>query len=175
MISSQMKYKDFIFEYNPSQISIDSKKNLVEIKLPFLGSVIQDFGREKRVVIGSGEFFGSDCINKFNELSKLCEDNTSGYLFIPGLEPFLAFLKNVKMKADPTPNLIGYSFEFWEDTAVENIEFQNLSPSYHIVTDGETLWDIANRYNTTVYELITLNPQIKRPNMLTAGQKVMLA
>lgn len=175
MISSQMKYKDFIFDYNPSQISIDSKKNLVEIKLPFLGSVIQDFGREKRVVSGSGEFFGSDCINKFNEFSKLCEDNESGYLLIPGLEPFLAFLKNVKMKADPTPNLIAYSFEFWEDTAIENVELKNLSPTYHIVVDGETLWDIANKYNTTVYELVSLNPHIKRPNMLTVGQKVMIA
>lgn len=175
MNNSQMKYKDFVFDYNPKQINIENRKNLVEIKLPFLGSVIQDLGREKRVVTGNGEFFGSDCIEKFNELSRLSQDNQSGFLFIPGIDPFRAFLKNIKMSADPTPNLISYSFEFWEDTSLENTNFQNLNPTYHIVQPGETLWDISRLYNISTHKLLSLNPDIKRPNLLSVGQKVMLA
>lgn len=174
MITNKMKYKNFTFDYNPKQINIDNRKNLVEIKLPFLGSVVQDLGREKRVVTGNGEFFGENCIEKFNELSNLSLENKSGLLFIPGIEPFKAFFKSLKMTADPMPNLISYSFEFWEDTAAETVEFKNLSPTYHVVLQGETLWDIARKYNTTAYNLITLNPDIKRPNMLLVGQKVML-
>ena len=42
---------------------------------------------------------------------------------------------------------------------------------YYVVVDGDTLGSIAQKYNTTVDELTTLNPGID-PTALTVGQKI---
>lgn len=47
--------------------------------------------------------------------------------------------------------------------------------SYHTVVKGETMWGIARRYGIGVNALIALNPQIKNPNLIYAGQKVRVA
>lgn len=45
-------------------------------------------------------------------------------------------------------------------------------PAYHTVTKGQTMWGLAQRYGVSLNELIALNPQIKNPNLIYAGQKV---
>lgn len=42
---------------------------------------------------------------------------------------------------------------------------------YYVVVSGDTLGSIAEKYNTTVDELSTLNPGID-PTALTVGQKI---
>jgi LysM repeat protein len=42
---------------------------------------------------------------------------------------------------------------------------------YYVVVSGDTLGSIAQKYNTTVDELTTLNPGID-PTALTVGQKI---
>ena len=66
-----MKYKDYIWHHNPKELHVSTLKNLKETIIPFNGSVFQNFGREKRIVKGTGEFFGEDCIEQFDELFKL--------------------------------------------------------------------------------------------------------
>lgn len=44
--------------------------------------------------------------------------------------------------------------------------------SYHVVSQGETLWNIAQRYGMSVNRLTALNPQIKNPNLIQIGQEV---
>lgn len=50
----------------------------------------------------------------------------------------------------------------------------NVSPSVnkHTVVNGDTLWDIAERHGTTVREIIRLNPHIKNPNVIKAGEVI---
>ena len=43
---------------------------------------------------------------------------------------------------------------------------------HHTVVKGESLWVIAKRYDTTVNDLLTLNPDIRNPNLILIGQKV---
>ena len=45
----------------------------------------------------------------------------------------------------------------------------------HTVRQGETLWGIARDYGLSLTELIALNPQIKNPNLILAGEEVRLA
>lgn len=45
----------------------------------------------------------------------------------------------------------------------------------HTVRRGETLWGIARDYGLSLTELIALNPQIKNPNLILAGEEVRLA
>jgi len=42
------------------------------------------------------------------------------------------------------------------------------------VVQGDTLWWIAARHGITLQELMTVNPSIKNPNLITVGQKVVL-
>lgn len=45
-------------------------------------------------------------------------------------------------------------------------------PAYHTVTQGQTMWGLAQRYGMNLNQLIALNPQIKNPNLIYVGQKV---
>jgi LysM repeat protein len=45
-------------------------------------------------------------------------------------------------------------------------------PKFYTVKKGDTLSRIAMKFNTTVDELMKLNPQIKDPNLIYAGQRI---
>ena len=44
----------------------------------------------------------------------------------------------------------------------------------YVVVSGDMMWKIAAKHNLTVAQLIALNPQIKNPNVLTVGQKIVI-
>jgi len=44
----------------------------------------------------------------------------------------------------------------------------------HVVASGEMMWKIANKYNLTLDQLIALNPQLKNPNLIYAGQQIVV-
>lgn len=60
-----------------------------------------------------------------------------------------------------------------EVTIEENDAFTNPSMIIYIVKDGDTLWNIAKRYQTTVEELEQMN-SLKNSNQLTIGQKLFI-
>ena len=46
---------------------------------------------------------------------------------------------------------------------------------YHTVRAGETFWHIAARYDLSYEQLISLNPQLRNPTLLLAGERVRVA
>lgn len=42
----------------------------------------------------------------------------------------------------------------------------------HVVRYGESMNSIARKYGTTVEHLIRLNPQVRNPNLIFAGERV---
>ncbi|MFR4560427.1 MAG: LysM peptidoglycan-binding domain-containing protein [Flavonifractor plautii] len=85
---------------------------------------------------------------------------------------------------------MGYSFAFWEGYDGHSTGVQvtggggepetgpaagTAGERRHTVRRGETLWGIARDYGLSLTELIALNPQIKNPNLILAGEEVRLA
>ncbi|WP_339063953.1 SafA/ExsA family spore coat assembly protein [Tepidibacillus marianensis] len=44
----------------------------------------------------------------------------------------------------------------------------------HIVQKGDTLWKIAQKYNVDLQTLIEANPQIKNPDRIDIGMKIII-
>lgn len=168
-----MKFKNYIWPHNPSNIDISVKRNLKEFAIPFKGSVIQDYGREKRIVSGSGQFFGDNSIEQFNSLFTLFKQGGQGYLSLPGMDSFLAIFKELNLIELSMTNIVNYSFEFWEDLNFNslNLDIQN---QFYTILDGDSLWTIASKFDISIETLLALNSNIKKPNQLVIGEKVRL-
>lgn len=48
----------------------------------------------------------------------------------------------------------------------------NISAQYHLIQAGETLGGIAAKYGTSVPRLMYLNPKIKNPDLIYAGDRI---
>lgn len=164
-----MRYKGRAWEHNPQTLKISSHRSLSEQGVAGGDSVVRDFGERSRVITGSGQISGDDCISKFAQLVALQNQSDSGILSLPDIAPFYAFFKSVELACDPTPELITYKFEFVEDLSRGRIESEK---RYHTVSEDETLWDISYRYGVDIERLVELNPTIKRVDELTAESRV---
>ena len=168
-----MKFKNYVWPHNPSSIEVSVNRDLKDVMIPFYGSAIQDFGREKRVVSGYGQFFGADCFEQFNVLFSVFKQGGAGYLSLPGLDAFLAVFKRLELVGNSTPNVLNYSFEFWEDV-VSPVGNSELHDEFYTVLAGDSLWSIAAKFDVPVETLLELNPSIKNPKQLAVGKKVKL-
>lgn len=171
MIISPMKFKDLIWNYNPEKIKILSEKEIVESKIPMSYSDIQNFGRMARVIKGEGSLFGSDCFSQFDKLWQVYREDTAGMLSIPEFAVMQAMFTSLYIVGEPTDSLITYSFTFTEIMGEEQEESFLTS---HTVIEGESLWDVSNRYNIPIDELVALNPSVQNPFMLKKGDEVVL-
>lgn len=171
MVISPMRYKEHIWNYNPEKIKILSKKEIIENKIPMADNIIQNFGRTARVITGEGSLFGNDCFSQFDELWHLYREESPGVLSVPEFVVMKAYFSDLTIIGEPTDKLITYSFLFTEVMDSEKVK----SPvTVHIVSQGESLWDIANRYNVSVEDLLFLNGNIPNPFGINAGDEVKL-
>lgn len=174
MIIDNMRFGDYIWPHNPENLSISSLRNVKELSLPFAGSVFQDYGRNKRIVKGTGEFFGEKCSNQFEELFYVYNEGNQNILYIPGIAQFNALFKNLEITCNTIPNLIIYKFEFWEVTEIAYGN-ENKDKKYHIVKEGENLFSIAKMHEISLATIFKLNPSIKNLNSLDVGKRVILS
>ena len=168
-----MKYKGFSWPHNPETLTISRQREIKELKLPFSGGMTLDYGAEKRVIEGEGEFYGADCMEQFQKLSAVLEEEGSGILTLPNLPPFPARFVSLRMVGGAQPDLIRYRFVFREDgkSAAQGAAARYRS---YQSAQGENLWAVAALFSTTVEELLALNPFLKWPNCLREGELVML-
>lgn len=170
-----MSYKGYTWKYNPKRLEITQDRNIKENILPFIGNSYQDFGNKKRIVKGVGEFFGEDCIEQYNELRDVFNKGGSGYLSIPSINSFLAVFYSLNLTRKSEPNVIEYSFEFWEEIPEDTTTSLLKNTKYHSVLGGETMWTIAYKYGISINKLRELNPDIRRPEDLSKIESVKIS
>lgn len=166
---SPMRFKSHTWNYNPEKIKILSQKEVVESIVPLDDNITESLGRNARMVTGEGCVFGENCFEEYYSIWGVFRDNTPGVLSIPEFAVMNAYFTSLSVIGEATDNLIRYSFSF---TEVMDTTREKSPKTVHIAGDGESLWDIAYKYDITVEKLLELNPEIKHPFDVDEGLEV---
>ncbi|MEN4042058.1 MAG: LysM peptidoglycan-binding domain-containing protein, partial [Anaerolineaceae bacterium] len=68
------------------------------------------------------------------------------------------------------PLLIAELALSWQPAAAQSLTPQERCGETYLIRRGDTLWRIAMRCGTTVADLMAVNPQIRNPHLIFAGQ-----
>lgn len=188
-----MRYKEFTWPHNPEIYTVEYRRQMAAHKVPFGRCVLQDLGYTYRVLKGEGVFTGNDAYRQFQELAAVFQESGPGLLVHPVWQAERAYFVELKVTEEPLPDYVRYSFTFWEDwngysggltasddggalsgTGSRTAAAESAAAEAYTVRKGDTLWGIAKRYDVTLAALIAANPQIKNPNLIYPGDKVLI-
>lgn len=183
-----MRYKDYIWPYNPATYSITYERQVAAHKVPFGRYCMQDLGMSYRAMRGQGEFVGELAYEEFKRLASVFYQEGPGLLIHPLWQISNAYFTGLKLEQEPTPDYVRYSFEFRErfDGYSEKLtDLTTPSASSHpageakqstayTVVSGDTLWGVARKHNVSLEALLKANPGIKNPNLIHPGDKVVI-
>ena len=188
MLLAPMRYKTYIWPYNPAVYAITYQRQVVSHKVPFGRYCMQDLGMDCRIIRGQGEFAGPDAYEEFKRLASVFYQDGPGLLIHPLWQISNAYFTSLKVEQEPLPDYVRYSFEFQErfdggsekliDLTAPSLPAQAAAAAKptreHTVTSGDTLWGIAKKYGTSLERLLQANPGIKHPNLIHPGDKVVI-
>lgn len=188
MILAPMRFKNFVWPHNPRVYSITYDRKIAVQKIPFGRYHLQSLGQTRRVLKGEGEFVGKGAYDAFKHLASVFYEETPGMLVHPVWAATTAWFAALELRQIPRRDYVAYSFEFWEvidgtgetklsvrpeegggDSAAQTGE-----SLWHTVERGDTLWELARRYEVELNQIVELNPSIRNPNLIYIGQKVRL-
>ena len=188
-----MRYKDYTWPHNPEVYTVEYQRRIAAHQVPCGGSVLQDLGCSYRVLRGEGVFAGEGAYQQFQKLAEVFRDSGPGLLVHPVWQAERAWFVSLTVKEEPLPDYVRYSFTFWEDwngysggltasddggalsgTGSRTAAAESAAAETYTVRKGDTLWGIAKRYDVTLAALIAANPQIKNPNLIYPGDKVLI-
>lgn len=176
---SAMRYKSFIWPYNPRTFSIALRRQTAVQKVPGGLFAVQDLGRTCRVMTGEGEFCGLSAYDTFKKLASVFASEGPGQLVHPIWLSAEAYFTRLELTQEPRENYVAYRFEFTEssDTLRGMLTGQELlwkSDSTRQVREGESVWSICRETGLKTAEFLALNPTLPEPNALRTGQVVRL-
>ncbi|MDO4813242.1 MAG: LysM peptidoglycan-binding domain-containing protein [Eubacteriales bacterium] len=184
-----MQYKDYVWPHNPETYTITFERKVAVKKVPFGRYSMQDLGLTYRVMRGEGEFAGENAYAEFKKLASVFYQGGAGILVHPVWQTAEAYFVELELTQQPLEDYVRYRFAFWEtsplDTALIRVsdsgetagaERAAVPPEekHYTVVRGDTMWGIANRFDVTLTALLRVNPQIKNPNYIVTGQRVVI-
>lgn len=184
---ASMRFKDYVWPHNPKTYEISYQREVAAHRIPFGNYILQQMGRQHRVLKGTGEFAGDGAYQEFKKLATVFYDTAPGVLVHPLWDMAKAYFVSLRLTQEPTEDYVAYSFEFWEccDLYKSSLELisrgekqtgtaENAANSekWYVAEAGDCLWSIANSNGMELSELLALNPQIKNPNLLYVGDSV---
>lgn len=116
-----MQYRDFLFRHNPQCITVYQPSQVASHFCPGWGDMTQQLGGKARTVRCQGSFFGGnfpEAMSQLQEFRGKTGDGERGMLLIPGLSPFMAYLKELVFDAQGDGRIIPYTMVFVEARAV---------------------------------------------------------
>ena len=165
-----MRFCGVSWPHNPRVLRFSAEKTLVEQQSPGSGTILQETGRRALRVEGEGELYGENCVAQFGELLTLFRTRGAGVLSVAGLKPFYAVFEELRLLAEPKPDVLTYRFVFREAAELSEED----KPETHVIGNGESLWDVSYLYGIGIDRLVELNPQVRRPDEVAAGEEVRL-
>ena len=173
----KMRYKDFEWPNNPRTYTLSAKRQTAAHLIPMQGFAVQDLGQNCTVLKGEGEFFGPDAYRCFQALLAVFSSGGPGTLIHPSWQSASAYFTELRLSEEPRADYVAYSFTFCEGGTVELLTGrwatgEAAAKRYHVMQNGENVWTIAEQYALSVSELLALNPEIAKPNAMSAGQRV---
>lgn len=189
MLLTPMRYKTYIWPHNPATYSITYERQVAVLKVPFGRHYMQDLGQTCRVMRGWGEFVGAGAYDEFKKLATIFYGDGPGLLIHPLWQISNAYFTDLKLEQEPLPDYVRYSFTFRERydgyqetltvlTAAGGgsaaVQAADRSTALHTVVSGDTLWGIALRYDVSLEDVLAVNPGIKNPNLIHAGDQVVI-
>lgn len=113
----KLKFKTFAWPTNPEVYHEDFVRDALYAKTDDGDSVFSGMGPMKRVITGSGAFFGTDAYTNFNALATLFADANKGVLIHPVCGNRTVYFTKLQMSQSPKADYVAYSFEFTEADA----------------------------------------------------------
>ncbi len=172
-----MQYKSFVWPHNPRVYTIDFERRTALQKIPMGMYALQDLGRSCRVMRGEGEFFGPAAYDTFRELASVFCQGGPGVLLHPVWQTASAYFTELQLRQEPRRDYVAYRFTFREDydpgRGVQPAEaLPETEPPEQTAREGESFWQLAARCGLSPEQLLALNPWLRSPNRLQAGERV---
>ncbi|MBQ3264323.1 MAG: LysM peptidoglycan-binding domain-containing protein [Ruminococcus sp.] len=152
-----MRFDGLSMRYNPEKLGISGKNHICEYASPCCESDSEKLNRELCRISGVGELCGEDCIAQYRKLEKMQISGKRAKLVLPRMQPLYAYLKELELTAKPVDNVLSYRFLFVEALSPRP---EKTGKEYYLTAAGESLWDIAYRYDVPIERLVDLNPHI---------------
>ncbi len=111
-----LSYKTFVWPQNPESYRESTSRTPVYRTESGI-SYFTGMSGLKRVITGSGTFYGAEAFNQFKQLQKLMEDGGAGDLEHPVLGIRYCYLTGLEMTQEARENAVGYRFEFTQALA----------------------------------------------------------
>lgn len=113
----KLKFKSFTWPINPEVYQEDYVRDPLYAKTDDGDSVFSGMGPMKRVITGSGAFFGTGAVESFTTLATLFSSAEKGSLVHPVLGNRSVYFTRLQMSQSPKSDYVAYSFEFREADA----------------------------------------------------------
>ena len=184
-----MRFKEYSWPHNPELYTAAYHRRVAVHPLAQGRPVLQELGESVRVLRGEGVFVGRNAYREFQQLEAVFLKPGAGMLVHPIWKPIQAYFVSLELLEQPLPDYVHYTVEFWEDGApadgLRPVPVKASAPGgrdvtsgtekpVYLVKKGDTLWGIARHFRVPLSDLIRANPQIKNPNLIYPGNRVMI-
>ena len=166
-----MRFMGYTLHHNPHTLQVTNTANVLQYNIPESVAITQNTGNRPIVVKGEGVFYGDNAFEQYMKLKALGENGKAGVLSVSDINPFFAYLSEIKLKCTPLDDYVEYSFTFIE--APNHAYKENsTAPTQYTADENEDLWDISNKLGIAIETLTALNPQLKNTTDITEGDVI---
>ncbi len=166
-----MRFMGHTLHHNPHTLTVTSSANIYQQNIVGLTAVVHNMGNNATIVKGEGVFYGESAFEQYLLLKQLYNTCQAGVLSVSDINPMYAYLSDLKLKCTPIDNYVEYTFTFTQVSDYSKAE-NSTAPTQYIVQQNEDLWDISNKLNIPIEDLIAYNPSLKSTYSIAQGDVI---